>query len=161
MKHCNKFKIEVKQANTNYVYSPSHHKPDYANSDKHMSDLDTISAYDNKQHIKKKRIILAPLNKVINVQKPKYTEYAVLATRINSFDDNWPKELELNPITMAEAGYYYTGQNDFVRCFFCGGGLESWHTGDDPWKKHARYELLLLQYRSNIARPFGNIHKRV
>ncbi|KAK3097746.1 hypothetical protein FSP39_012736 [Pinctada imbricata] len=40
---------------------------------------------------------------------------------------------------MAIAGFYYAGYGDYVRCFFCGGGLRNWEPGDDPWVEHARW----------------------
>ena len=32
-----------------------------------------------------------------------------------------------------------TGNGDAVRCFFCGGGLSSWESEDDPWVEHAHW----------------------
>ena len=39
----------------------------------------------------------------------------------------------------AEAGFYYTGETDCVRCFWCSLGLNCWGPGDDPWREHARF----------------------
>ena len=44
----------------------------------------------------------------ISVQKPKYPQYAVLATRLPSFR-NWPKELGQKPEDLAKAGFVYEG----------------------------------------------------
>ena len=49
---------------------------------------------------------LEPLG--ISVQKPKYPQYAVLATRLSSFR-NWPKELGQKPEVLAKAGFVYEG----------------------------------------------------
>jgi len=38
---------------------------------------------------------------------------------------------------MAEAGLYYYGQSDQVKCFYCDGGLREWQENDDPWEEHA------------------------
>lgn len=35
--------------------------------------------------------------------------------------------------------YIFLGVRDCVRCFFCGGGLKHWETGDDPWVEHAKW----------------------
>ena len=43
-----------------------------------------------------------------------------------------------NSKQMATAGFYYTGTNDQVRCFWCGIELRN-EPGDDPWCEHARY----------------------
>lgn len=40
---------------------------------------------------------------------------------------------------LAEAGFFYTGQDDYVKCFFCGGGLVKWKEEDIPWIEHGFY----------------------
>ena len=35
--------------------------------------------------------------------------------------------------------YFFKGEVDNVRCFFCDGGLRSWEHNDDPWLEHARW----------------------
>ena len=32
-----------------------------------------------------------------------------------------------------------SGENDFARCFQCGGGLKNWSNGDDPFVEHAKW----------------------
>lgn len=72
---------------------------------------------------------------------PKHSIYVQLSRRIKSFTPRpkWPeyrfimKEKE----RLAEAGFYYTGLSDHVRCFHCGGGLRNWAKDDDPWVQHA------------------------
>lgn len=31
------------------------------------------------------------------------------------------------------------GISDFVKCFYCNGGLSNWEQGDDPWLEHKKY----------------------
>ncbi|KAL5018669.1 hypothetical protein ScPMuIL_004391 [Solemya velum] len=71
-------------------------------------------------------------------QKPKYPRYAVLAIRISSFE-NWPRYCGIAPQSLAQAGLFYVGFGDNVRCFFCGGGMRNWEPQDDPWVEHARW----------------------
>ncbi|XP_008072976.1 baculoviral IAP repeat-containing protein 7 [Carlito syrichta] len=52
---------------------------------------------------------------------------------------NWPLTAGVQPELLAAAGFFHTGQQDKVRCFFCYGGLQSWKQGDDPWTEHARW----------------------
>ncbi|XP_046570869.1 baculoviral IAP repeat-containing protein 2-like isoform X2 [Haliotis rubra] len=40
---------------------------------------------------------------------------------------------------MVEAGFFYTGHGDSVKCFSCGGALRNWQADDDPWIEHARW----------------------
>ncbi|KAK3099246.1 hypothetical protein FSP39_001508 [Pinctada imbricata] len=79
---------------------------------------------------------LEPLG--ISIEKPKYPQYAVMATRLSSFR-HWPKHKKQCPETLAKAGFVYEGTEDFTRCFFCGGGLREWEDEDDPWVEHARW----------------------
>ncbi|XP_034496047.1 baculoviral IAP repeat-containing protein 7 [Ailuropoda melanoleuca] len=58
--------------------------------------------------------------------------------RLASFDD-WPLTAVVRPELLAAAGFFHTGQQDKVRCFFCYGGLQSWEQGDDPWTEHAKW----------------------
>uniref|UniRef100_A0A8C6ALK3 RING-type E3 ubiquitin transferase n=1 Tax=Monodon monoceros TaxID=40151 RepID=A0A8C6ALK3_MONMO len=58
--------------------------------------------------------------------------------RLASFCD-WPLSAVVPPELLAAAGFFHTGQQDKVRCFFCYGGLQSWEQGDDPWTEHARW----------------------
>ncbi|KAL5018677.1 hypothetical protein ScPMuIL_004399 [Solemya velum] len=71
-------------------------------------------------------------------QRPKYSRYAVLAARISSFE-NWPVYREITPQCLAQAGFFYVGFGDNVKCFFCGGGLRDWEPQDIPWVEHARW----------------------
>ncbi|XP_004644249.1 baculoviral IAP repeat-containing protein 7 [Octodon degus] len=58
--------------------------------------------------------------------------------RLASFYD-WPLATGIQPELLAAAGFFHTGQQDKVRCFFCYGGLQSWEHGDDPWTEHAKW----------------------
>ncbi|KAJ8314791.1 hypothetical protein KUTeg_006941 [Tegillarca granosa] len=70
--------------------------------------------------------------------KPKYPKYTDLFKRISSFR-HWPPEIVQTPEGLAEAGFFYTGTGDKVRCFFCGIGLMGWEPDDDVWEEHERW----------------------
>ncbi|XP_073437010.1 baculoviral IAP repeat-containing protein 7 isoform X2 [Dendrobates tinctorius] len=52
---------------------------------------------------------------------------------------NWPPYAEVTPEVLAQAGFFYTGHRDNVKCFHCDGGLRNWESGDDPWREHAKW----------------------
>ncbi|XP_053163940.1 baculoviral IAP repeat-containing protein 2 isoform X2 [Hemicordylus capensis] len=58
--------------------------------------------------------------------------------RVNTFR-NWPITIPVQPQQIADAGFYYVGRNDDVKCFCCDGGLRCWESGDDPWVEHAKW----------------------
>ncbi|XP_023169809.1 death-associated inhibitor of apoptosis 1 [Drosophila hydei] len=67
---------------------------------------------------------------------PEYPEYAIESARLRSYED-WPRNMKQKPQQLAEAGFFYTGVGDRVRCFSCGGGLKDWDDNDEPWEQHA------------------------
>lgn len=69
---------------------------------------------------------------------PKKSKYATLESRLRTFA-SWPDDLIQTPDALAQAGFYYEGSGDQVRCFHCDGGLRHWDPQDDPWTEHARW----------------------
>lgn len=69
---------------------------------------------------------------------PEYPNYAIEAKRLESYED-WPKFMKQKPKELSDAGFFYTGKSDRVRCFSCGGGLKDWEAEDEPWEQHAMY----------------------
>ncbi|NXF06033.1 BIR7B protein, partial [Smithornis capensis] len=70
--------------------------------------------------------------------EPEYPEMVTEETRLSTFQ-NWPQNSDMHPEQLARAGFFYTGQGDVVRCFYCDGGVRSWSFGDDPWREHAKW----------------------
>lgn len=62
--------------------------------------------------------------------------YDTLEDRLESYRQ-WPNGVPIQPLTLAEAGLYYSGRSDRVFCFACEGGLKDWEATDDPWIEHA------------------------
>jgi hypothetical protein len=58
--------------------------------------------------------------------------------RIASFK-NWPSSAPVNAEDLAEAGFYYTGQEDVVCCFHCGVKVKQWVPGDIAIDEHIRH----------------------
>merc|ERR1719245_2492132 len=69
---------------------------------------------------------------------PLHPQYATLEARLRTFGE-WPPALRQQPKDLAEAGFYYIGLSDQVKCFYCDGGLRNWQSEDEPWKEHARW----------------------
>lgn len=69
---------------------------------------------------------------------PVYPEYVIETTRLHTFEE-WPDNHKQRPEQFAEAGFFYCGTGDRVRCFSCGGGLKDWENNDEPWEQHARW----------------------
>ena len=70
-----------------------------------------------------------------------YHEFASESVRLSTFN-NWPNDIRQKPADLAEAGFYYNGQADNVKCYWCDGdldGLRNWDANNDPWVEHARW----------------------
>lgn len=66
-----------------------------------------------------------------------HSRYGIIE-RIRSFD-RWPNRNSPSPEDLAESGFYYTGMNDAVTCFYCNGSLNNWHLHHDPKLEHVRF----------------------
>lgn len=72
------------------------------------------------------------------VTRPKYREYALEQTRLASFT-GWPTQMKQKPDALAQSGFFYLGQGDKVKCFYCGGILWDWDPSDEPNTEHAKW----------------------
>ena len=63
--------------------------------------------------------------------------------RLQTFTDNsarWPAhKTRATPQQIVDAGMYYLGVRDRVKCWYCNGGLQNWDKDDDPWAEHAKW----------------------
>ena len=56
---------------------------------------------------------------------------------------NWPgARIKATCREFADAGFYYLGDRDRVKCFYCNGGLKNWEPTDDPFQEHAKWYSL-------------------
>ncbi|XP_052076614.1 baculoviral IAP repeat-containing protein 7-A-like isoform X1 [Mytilus californianus] len=76
---------------------------------------------------------------------PRHLEYQDRRIRFESFH-NWPinKKRRPTPGELANAGFFYLGQGDCVKCFYCGGMLRHWEETDDVWAEHMKWFPLCL-----------------
>ena len=74
----------------------------------------------------------------ISTNRAAMIEYAVYESRLKTFS-RWPKTSSMTPKALCEAGFYYTGFDDMVRCFYCAGAIREWAITDDPHVEHARW----------------------
>lgn len=61
------------------------------------------------------------------------------ANRLNTFS-NWPTSAPVDPIRIAKAGFYYTGEGTEVQCFSCDGKISQWNYGDQVMWRHRHLE---------------------
>ena len=73
----------------------------------------------------------------INTNKPKSPKYSVYGKRFETYK-NYSNDNPVSAKAMCEAGFFYEGDGDKVKCFWCDGALEMWSQGDEPWVEHAK-----------------------
>ena len=65
------------------------------------------------------------------------SHYAFIKNSMESFDGFYHSHVKREDL--CQAGFYYTGVRDYVKCFFCNPQLKNWADGDIPWFKHKRW----------------------
>ena len=70
---------------------------------------------------------------------PEDRDFSSIDRRRNSFVECQNESISASDFS--EAGFYFLGETDAVRCFSCGIVLETWEVGDDPWVEHAKFEM--------------------
>ncbi|KAI6073953.1 Baculoviral IAP repeat-containing protein 7 isoform X1 [Aix galericulata] len=86
---------------------------------------------------------------------PAHPEMVTEEMRLSTFQ-NWPQNSEMRPEQLARAGFFYTGQGDAVRCFYCNGSLRNWAVGNDPWREHAKWHPRCEFLLGSRGREFVN-----
>jgi len=75
---------------------------------------------------------------IIRHSGPANPKYSTVEARTRTFRE-WPPALRQQPAQLSEAGFFYIGLSDQVKCFYCDGGLRNWQPEDDPWTEHSRW----------------------
>ncbi|XP_076444797.1 baculoviral IAP repeat-containing protein 7-B-like [Babylonia areolata] len=69
---------------------------------------------------------------------PRNPSMSVEPDRLATFG-SWPAQMKQKPDKLAQAGLYYLGDGDKVKCFYCDGLLYNWEPEDDPFVEHVRW----------------------
>ncbi|XP_077965737.1 uncharacterized protein LOC120334150 isoform X2 [Styela clava] len=60
--------------------------------------------------------------------------------RQETFDRRWPVgRTAATSAEISEAGFFFLGERDRVKCWYCNGGLQNWEYDDIPWIEHAKW----------------------
>jgi hypothetical protein len=80
-----------------------------------------------------------------------------LENRKKSFiDSGWDQSIPVSVDELSEAGFYYLGEKDMVKCFHCSLVLNKWVEGDCPWIAHAKYEPSCHYLKLSKSQRYGN-----
>ncbi|XP_052809307.1 uncharacterized protein LOC128237762 [Mya arenaria] len=71
----------------------------------------------------------------------------------------WPSSNGQQPETLANAGFFFTGREDLVRCYLCGIGLKDWSDGDGPLFEHTRHSPNCLFLKDMLGEQLLNTNR--
>lgn len=69
---------------------------------------------------------------------PHNANYMSISSRHASYE-TWNHESSPSVDELAQAGFFYTGIKNIVRCFYCNGSLQSWRKHDNPLIEHIKF----------------------
>lgn len=75
-------------------------------------------------------------------------DLTIYENRLRTFNSEWKLPF-ITPDQMANAGLYYLGKQDRVRCMFCSKEFDYWQRGDDPLVEHKRKSPQCPFFREN------------
>ena len=71
---------------------------------------------------------------------PEYPKYNTMESRLLTFE-SWRSD-HVAPQALAEAGFFYTSEDDIVTCFHCGVSVCDWIHEEKAWTSHAKHSPL-------------------
>jgi baculoviral IAP repeat-containing protein 7/8 len=71
-----------------------------------------------------------------------------------TFKGGWSEDAKVKPEDLSEAGFFWTGNKNRVRCFHCNGTLSNWVEGDQPWQEHSIWHGHCAFVRLNKGEKF-------
>uniref|UniRef100_A0A3P8X072 E3 ubiquitin-protein ligase XIAP n=1 Tax=Cynoglossus semilaevis TaxID=244447 RepID=A0A3P8X072_CYNSE len=95
------------------------------------------------------------------LQSDNFTDFSVVRNRLESFRGCGLAE-QVPAERLAQAGFYFTGHGDRVKCFSCRETVENWQTGDAPVERHKQVSpccIFLKCVHSNHFKPNGFLYE--
>lgn len=121
------------------------------NSDTHsVSEHSELSVSSDSDYVKQPAT--KKTNKITKKIQKFPNKYKKCINRLESYSEVWSLENNANPIELAEAGFYYMGFDDNVKCFSCDLILSEWNIGDDPMDEHLKHSTK-CEYINSIYLP--------
>ncbi|KAG6443093.1 hypothetical protein O3G_MSEX002671 [Manduca sexta] len=108
------------------------------NKDENVHDLTVSSEQHSMQKFDPTEAEESTTIQPTRLPSPQFPEYSSKSSRLLSFS-GWPSHKRQKPEDLADAGLFYTGDDDKTICFYCGGGIKDWEETDDPWEEHVRF----------------------
>ncbi|MGB0360720.1 MAG: baculoviral IAP repeat-containing protein, partial [Endozoicomonas sp.] len=101
-------------------------------------------------------------------QNPYNSDMRDINVRHETFRYPWfNSDIHATSYEVASAGFFYLGESDRVKCWYCSGGLQNWNRNDNPWTEHAKWypqcEFLLQnagpEYVFSISKQYPGLQR--
>uniref|UniRef100_F6ZZQ5 Baculoviral IAP repeat-containing protein 7 n=1 Tax=Ciona intestinalis TaxID=7719 RepID=F6ZZQ5_CIOIN len=93
-----------------------------------------------KDGVKQRKQEQEDLVKMFTLGAPMNPHMRSLDARVATFDRRWPaRKVKASATHIAKAGFYFLGDRDRAKCWYCNGGLQNWDANDEPWVEHAKW----------------------
>ena len=71
------------------------------------------------------------------ISTPKHPHFALKIHRLRTFD-TWSTHNHVSKTELIDSGFFYSGNDDTVKCFYCDLVLSGWSMNEVPWIEHAK-----------------------
>ena len=78
-----------------------------------------------------------------NLESDYFSDFSLMNSRLDSFRGSGLAQ-QVSAERLAQAGFYFTGEADRVRCFSCQQTVENWHSGDRPVERHKEVIMIAV-----------------
>ena len=95
------------------------------------SPISSTHAYNNVDRFPSRR-----MRERINNNDPALMEEMKFEICRLSNYSSWPRDTNIQPEALSQAGLFYLCRADRVKCAFCGGILRNWGPSEEPMRKH-------------------------
>ena len=101
------------------------------NTDRASLPISSTHAYNNVDRFPSRRM----RDRINNNDPALLEEMKSERCRLSSYG-NWPRDTNIAPEALAQAGLFYLCRADRVKCAFCSGILRNWGPSEEPMRKH-------------------------
>ena len=78
-----------------------------------------------------------------------------IVDRHQTFTEYWPSErIEADLTLLADARFYYLGEGDWMKCWYCNDGFKNWDRFDNPWIENVKWFSLSEYLLKNKGMDF-------
>ncbi|XP_060599289.1 baculoviral IAP repeat-containing protein 3-like [Ruditapes philippinarum] len=137
-----KFPTQVTEIDSGQPSFESKFLPRFANdSSNGQVNSSAVSTASDERHKRTDLTLVTSSSRIpLSLKPPRYPDFTDQQCRLLSFNSSsWAGDSKPDKSSLVACGFFYTGNQDLVRCFQCGIGLKDWTKEDDPMNEHIQH----------------------